>query len=113
MLLLYIPLHRNFSNHYMSLYDDIHADKVIRIFPSVFKRIYCPVACDETQCIGGFQIKTMEMIYDSTQTVCNLRTFNGPRIMIDSLADSFVLEGNIQVKMMPADVWVVVCPLTE
>lgn len=108
MLLLYIPLHRNFSNHYMSLYDDIHADEVIRIFPSVFKRIYCPVACDETQCIGGFQIKTMEMIYDSTQTVCNLRTFNGPRIMIDSLADSFVLEGNIQVKMMPADVWVVV-----
>ena len=96
------------QNHYISFYDEDYANEVIRIFPSVLKRVYCPVACDETQCIGGFQIKTMEMEYSTTQAVVNLRTFNGPRIMIDSLADSFVLEGNIQVKMMPADVWVVV-----
>jgi hypothetical protein len=96
------------ENHYMSFYDDIRSDEVIRIFPSVFKRVYCPVACDETQCIGGFQVKTMEMEYSTTQAVVNLRTFNGPRIMVDCMADSFGLDGNIRVRMMPADVCVVV-----
>ena len=97
------------EGHYIAFCQDSDGLSVelLRIYPSLFRREYAPMASDEVQQVGGFVIKTMEMLYQTTTCICNLSTHIGTRVMVEAIPNIIgdsLDNGDIYLKIMPAGI---------